>query len=75
MKTTLVDEERQAEEHLEAAMQNRLSGRVRDLRIIVRDGGIVLQGWAATYYAKQLAQHVAMEMAQRPILANDIEVR
>jgi hypothetical protein len=33
-----------------------------------------LQGLASTYYAKQLAQHAAMDLADLPILANEIEV-
>jgi len=62
-------------ELLESQVQHRLGSRVRDLRIIVRHDGIILQGRAATYHAKQLAQHAAMEIAELPILANDIEVR
>jgi len=61
------------EEYLELLVQRRLGSRVRDLRIVMRPGGIILQGRASTYHAKQLAQHVAMETGQ-PILANDIEV-
>jgi hypothetical protein len=63
------------EDHLESLMQRRLGNRVRDLRIVVRPTGVVLQGRATTYHAKQLAQHAAMELASLPILANDIEVR
>jgi hypothetical protein len=62
-------------ERLEALMQRRLGNRIRDLRVVVRSTGIILQGRAATYHAKQLAQHAAMELANLPILANDIEVR
>ena len=63
------------QEHLELQLQRRLGSRVRDLRIVVRPGGIILQGRASTYHAKQLAQHAVMEIARLPILANDIEVR
>jgi hypothetical protein len=63
-----------SEEHLESLMQRRLGNRVRDLHIIVRANGMILKGRAATYHAKQLAQHAAMELANLPILANDIEV-
>lgn len=63
------------EEHLESLLQRRLGNRIRDLRIQVRPAGVVLQGRAKTYHAKQLAQHAAMELARLPILANDIEVR
>jgi hypothetical protein len=62
------------QEHIESLVQRRLGGRIRDLRIVVRANGLILQGRAATYHAKQLAQHVAMELAPLPILANDIEV-
>lgn len=63
------------DERLEVLLQRRLGSRVRDLRVVVRPTGLILQGWAATYHAKQLAQHAAMELASLPILANDIEVR
>jgi hypothetical protein len=61
-------------EHLESLVQRRVGGRVRDLRLLVRPGGIILQGRTATYHAKQLAQHAAMELTRQTILANDIEV-
>jgi hypothetical protein len=62
-------------ERLELLMQRRLGNRVRELRVLVRHDGVILQGWAGTYHAKQLAQHAAMELGDMPILANDIEVR
>jgi hypothetical protein len=52
----------------------RIGGRVRDLRLLVRDQGLVLQGHARTYYAKQLAQHAVMETLGLAIHANEIEV-
>ncbi len=61
-------------EHLEMLVQRRLGSRVRELRVIVRPEGVILRGRTATYHAKQLAQHAAMELANKPILANDIEV-
>jgi hypothetical protein len=61
-------------EGLEALLQRRIGNRIRDFRILVRPAGIILQGRAPTYHAKQLAQHAAMELAPVPILANDIEV-
>lgn len=60
---------------LEALVQGRVGRRLRDLRIIVRPNGIVLQGRASTYHAKQLAQHAVMDATDMPILANEIEVR
>jgi hypothetical protein len=59
---------------VEAHAQSRLHGRVRDLRVVVRDDGLVLRGHAHTYYAKQLAQHAVMETTRLPIQANEIEV-
>jgi hypothetical protein len=59
-----------AEEHLRC----RMSGRVREFRLLVRDQGLVLQGHAHTYYAKQLVQHAVMETLNLPIKANEIEV-
>ncbi|MBV9124852.1 MAG: hypothetical protein JO112_15970 [Planctomycetes bacterium] len=62
------------EEHLETLIQRRIGNRVRDLRVVVQPAGLILQGRAATYHAKQLAQHAAMDLSQRRILANEIEV-
>ncbi len=62
------------EERLECLMQRRLGNRIRNLRVHLLPSGLILQGQAATYHAKQLAQHAAMELAGAAILANDIEV-
>jgi hypothetical protein len=59
---------------LEANVQQRLNGRVRNFRLRLHEDGLVLQGDALTYYAKQLAQHAIMESTRLPILANEIEV-
>jgi hypothetical protein len=59
---------------LEARVQSLLSGRIRDFRLLRQDRGLVLQGQARTYYAKQLAQHAVMGETSTPILANEIEV-
>jgi hypothetical protein len=74
MRASLVRTDPRTEEHLEAVLQTRLGGRVRDLRVTLKDEGVVLNGRATTYYAKQLAQHVVMETAGMTVLANDIEV-
>jgi hypothetical protein len=58
----------------EAELRWRLRGRVADLSLQVHDDGLILQGWCATYYAKQVAQHAAMTLTGMPILANRIEV-
>jgi len=62
------------EERLEALMARRLGNRIRDLRVRIHPTGMILHGRTGTYHAKQLAQHAAMELANLPILANDIEV-
>ncbi len=62
-------------EELENRLQASLRGRVRNLRLLIQGSGIVVRGFARTYHAKQLAQHVIMRETTLPILANDIEVR
>jgi osmotically-inducible protein OsmY len=64
-------------DELEGLIQRHLIGRisVRDLRVRVEDGGLVLQGRASTYYAKQLAQHAATAVSGLPVRRNDIKVR
>ncbi len=62
------------EASLERHIQCRLGSRVKDLRVEVRAEGVVIHGRAATYHAKQLAQHAAMEVAGVPVLVNDIDV-
>ena len=61
-------------DELIAHVQCQLAGRVSDLRLLLRDNGLVLQGRARSYYAKQLAQHAVLNATELPLLANDIEV-
>ena len=56
------------------ALQCHLAGRVRDLRLLLRDNGLVLQGHAHSFYAKQVAQELVMKATELRLLANDIEV-
>jgi hypothetical protein len=51
-----------------------LHGRVPDLQLQAGEGGVILQGHAHTYYAKQVAQHAVMKVTDLPILRNEIEV-
>lgn len=51
-----------------------LRGRLRDARLLVRNGGVVLRGTAKSYYAKQLSQNIIMREFSLPIAANDISV-
>jgi hypothetical protein len=64
----------EAVDRLLASVQRQLAGRVCDLRLRVLDNGVVLQGRAYSYYAKQLAQQAVMKTTGLPLLANDIEV-
>jgi len=59
---------------LAARVQSQLTGRVCDLQLLLRDNGLVLQGRAHSYHAKQLAQHLVIEATRAPLLANEIEV-
>jgi hypothetical protein len=59
---------------LEAHIQCQLGGQLREFRLVLANGGLILCGRARTYHAKQLAQHAVMEATGLPILANEIEV-
>jgi hypothetical protein len=58
----------------EERVRCRLSGLVREFRLELRSDGLVLRGLARTYYAKQMAQHAALEASGLPLVANEIEV-
>lgn len=73
--TYVDDKTSETETRLESHLQTRLGSRVRQLRVMCRNDGVVLRGSAGTYHAKQLAQHLVMEITDLPILANEIEVR
>ena len=70
----LMPDARSALDQLENRVQEKLNGRVHNLRLDLHASGIVLHGFARTYYAKQLAQHAVMAETQLPIMANEIEV-
>lgn len=75
MNAQILTESRACEvEQLERTLRDQLNGRVRNFRLIQRVGGVVLQGWATSYYAKQVAQHAVMAAIALPIVANNIEV-
>lgn len=59
---------------LEQVLRCRLGSSVLDLRVELKDGGLVLYGRARTFYAKQLAQQEVMKQTDQPIVANEIEV-
>jgi hypothetical protein len=59
---------------IEAHLRGQLRGRVNELRVVIRDDGLVLRGSSQTYHAKQLAQHGLMQATTVPLVANEIEV-
>jgi hypothetical protein len=58
----------------EAILRQQLRGRIWGLRISIHEDRVVLQGCAASYFAKQLAQHSAMKLFGLVRLVNEIEV-
>jgi len=62
-------------EALQGLLKCQLCGRVRDLRVVLREGQVALQGVAISYYAKLLAQHLALHALETIALVNEIEVR
>jgi hypothetical protein len=55
-------------------VREQLNSRLRDFEVVVTADGLVLTGRSRTYYAKQIAQHLVMNVSGLPILANRIEV-
>ena len=72
--TDVDDKTSETETRLETHLQTRLGSRVRQLRVLCRNDGVVIRGSARTYHAKQLAQHLVMGITDLPILANEIDV-
>lgn len=62
-------------QQVQELLYQRLRGQVRELRVTVRDTNIVLQGIAASYYAKQVAQTLVLDFLGVVALANEIEVQ
>jgi len=59
---------------IEEMLQFRLGHRIRDLRIWVEPHGIILSGYAASYYDKQMAQHMIRELTNLGVGDNRIVV-
>jgi hypothetical protein len=66
--------ERHEADKLAEQVRCQLAGRVHDLRLLLRDGGLVLQGRGRSQHAKQLAQHLVVASTPIPLRANEIEV-
>ena len=61
-------------ERLAELVRCRLAGRIEELRLVLRESVIVLQGHAGSYHVKQLAQHEVLRVANAAQLVNEIEV-
>lgn len=61
-------------DRLETAVRHRLSGRLRNFRLLMLAEGLILYGEPHTFHAKQLAQHAIMDATELPIVANEIVV-
>lgn len=59
---------------VERIVRCRTGGRIRDLRVEVQRGEVILSGVTSTYYAKQLATHAALDELSEQRLTNDINV-
>jgi hypothetical protein len=62
-------------QELEGLMRQNLHSMVREVRVLVREGQVVVQGIAASYYAKQLAQHLVLLTLGKQSFVNELEVR
>lgn len=62
-------------EQVQELLSQQLRGQVRELRVTARDTHIVLQGFAASYYAKQVAQKLVFDVLGVVALANELEVQ
>jgi hypothetical protein len=66
------DSPKEIEAMIKRQIQCRLGQPAKGLSVDVTDQRLVLSGRLPSYYAKQLAQHIAMKVSQLP-LANEID--
>lgn len=59
---------------IKARISDRLGSRIHELDVSVEAEAIVLRGYCATYYTKQLAQHAALGVLNDEQLDNRISV-
>ena len=62
-------------QQIQELLHQRLHGQVLNLRVLFRETQIVLQGVAASYHAKQVAQHVVFNALGTIALVNEIVVQ
>jgi hypothetical protein len=70
----MFDRTPQLQWRLERQVQTRTGHRIRDLAIRLDQERVILNGRAASYYLKQLAQHGVRDILPQASLENDIEV-
>jgi hypothetical protein len=62
-------------QRIEGYIEQKASGRIRDLHVVCSDDGIILQGRSRTYHAKQLAQQAVLDLTDgHTLLTNQIVV-
>jgi hypothetical protein len=62
-------------EQIEAAIESKALGRIRDLRVLCTETVVILRGRARTYHAKQLAHEAALDWTNGRIeLSNQITI-
>jgi hypothetical protein len=62
-------------QRLEGYIEQRASGRIRDLHVVCSNDMIILQGRSRTYHAKQLAQQAVLDLTDgHTLLTNQIVV-
>jgi hypothetical protein len=71
---TCTHSEKELAHQIEIALNHRAGRQVHGLHVILRNGGVILRGRSSTYYAKQLAQHLAVALIGWPVVANEIQV-
>ncbi len=59
-------------ELVERVIRNRTGGQIRELRVDVFNGEVVLNGQTSTYYTKQLATHAALDAVEKEIVGREI---
>ena len=67
-------ERENAVSELASAVRERHRDVVRELRVEVIEGGVILYGFAYSFYGKQVAQHEVLHRTNLVLLANRITV-
>jgi osmotically-inducible protein OsmY len=70
----LNDEQRRRVARIKRSIRRQTGGGVRQLKVEVSDGRMLLSGRCASFYCKQKAQHAAMDHLIGESLINEIEV-